>query len=165
MPTYRYNPPKESTNLITYFNVYDPISHTKEDKKVLVNEEFYTDRYFDKNILEKAHLEFISDSPYISPIVISYSGSKEKTIEVPDYSNLIDIYVSLKTSKSSFINLYFNGDKNNMISIYSSGKIFRNISVSKIRTITTIPNDNCEYTIALVDADQFAGNNTGEQAL
>ena len=165
MPSYRYNPPKESTYIFSSFNVYDPITHTKKEQRVLADQIFCTDRYLAKDITEKAFLEFISDEPYISPILVSYSGNEEKTIEIPDYTNLIDIYVSLKTSKNNFIKLFFNNNTESYINIYSSGKVFRNISISKIRTITTIPNDKCDYTIALVDADQFANNNTGEQIL
>lgn len=168
MPTYRYVPKKE--NLLEHlglsrFTVYDPITKTKEEKKIYSGQEFSTDKYFDKHVLEKAFLEFVSDEPYISPIFVSYSGTKQNTIEVPDYANLIDIYVSLKTSDSGYISLYFNGDEEHSINLYSSGKVFRNISVSKIRTITTVPHNKAAYTIALVDSDQFASNNTGEQVI
>lgn len=165
MPTYKYCPPQNIASLFTNFVVYDPITRTKEDKRILPTQSFTTDRYYGKEILEKSHLEFVSDEPYVSPVLISYSGNDGKTLEVPEYNNLIDIYVSLKTSKNSLIKIYFNGNKNNALNIYNSGKLFRNISVSKIRTITVEPINNCDYTIALVDSEQFAGNNTGEQSM
>ena len=168
MPTYKYNPDRNNIAEILSFSkflVYDPITKIKEERRVAPGQSFATDKYLDKLVMRKASLEFVSDEPYISPIFLSYSGTEQKTLEVPDYANLIDIYVSLKTSASSYISLYFNGDKDNFINIYNSDKIFRNISVSKIRTITTIPYNKTPYTIALVDSDQFASNNTGEQLL
>lgn len=166
MPSYKYNPDlTNNTGLfITTFNVYDPVTKTSKTKKINRGEIFATDSYLSNNIMKREEFEFISDEPIISPIIYNYNGSDENALEILECNGLMDIYVSVLNNKNNdaYIELFFNNDRNNVMSItpYSSGTIFRCISNSKIRIINTIPHNDAKYTISLLDAEQFATNNS-----
>lgn len=166
MPSYKYNPDTSDNKgfFISTFDVYDPETKKKKQQKIKIGEIFATDSYLSNNIMKIEEYEFVSDDPKVSPIILSYTGSNKNILEVPETNNLMDVYVSVLNNieNNAYINLYFNNDLNNVISItpYSSGTIFRCISNSKIRIINTDPYNNASYTIALLDAEQFASNNS-----
>ena len=166
MPSYKYNPDLINNRglFITTFNVYDPVTKTSKVRKINRGEIFATDSYLSNNIMKKEEFEFVSDEPIISPIIYNYNGSDENALEISECDGLVDIYVSVLNNENNnaYIELFFNNDKNNVMSItpYSSGTIFRCISNSKIRIINTIPYNDAKYTISLLDAEQFATNNS-----
>ena len=157
MPKYKYQP--ESNNVtptVSTFEVYDPESNQVTFQRVLKGQSFCTDRYLSKDITSKAGIAFIEDEPYVSPIIASYSGSGSNELELPDYSGLVDIYVSMLQGTS--VELYFNNDSEHKMDIYHAGIVFRSILTNKIRTINT--NSSGNYSIAVIESNQFTANST-----
>lgn len=156
MPEYKYQPESGNvTSTLSVFEVYDPDTNTISNKKILKGESFYSDRYVSKDVEKKAGLIFIDDKPYISPILASFNGSGSNELEVPDYSGLVDIYISLSSGN---VEVYFNNNSDHKITVYQSGTIFRSILTNKIRIVNTKGSSN--YCIALLDSNQFTANNT-----
>lgn len=152
MPRYKFVPDKDTAQFFaTSFEVYDEITNTKSSQKVIYNQEFTTDIYYPKSFMEKESLEFISDEPYISPIICSKFSNCNETIELPEYRGPVNIYVAVNDKGA--ITLGFNNDNSKLIMInsYSSGFIFKNILLEKIRVINTaIKNPKTEYSIAVI---------------
>ena len=156
MPEYKYQPDSDNiTSTISVFEVYDPETNTISSKKIIKGDSFYSDRYLSKDVEKKAGLVFVNDEPYVSPILASFNGSGSNELEVPDYSGLIDIYVSLSSGN---VEIYFNNDSEHKVVAYQSGTIFRSILTNKIRIVNTKSSSN--YSIALLDSNQFTANNT-----
>ena len=166
MPTYRYNPDIKNNKgfFISTFEVYDPIQKKKINKKINRGETFITDTYLSNNVMKNEEYEFVSDEPYFSPILLNYTGNESNVIEVPEIGCLVDIYVSVmnNSSNNSYIELFFNDNNKDKVIVtpYSSGTIFRCISNSKIRCINTVPYNDAVYTVSVLDAEQFATNNS-----
>ena len=168
MPTYRFNPDKNGTGPFTSsFEVYNPTTNTNDYQKIVCGQTFTTDGYYSVETMKKADVEFISDEPFVSPIICSYTGSNNNQLEVPDYQRLVNIYISVPdyTNQKNCINLYFNNNKDNAILVYPfTGKIFENILVRNIRIINTeLYNietiEPFTYTIAVLAGNSYAFNN------
>lgn len=156
MPEYKYQPDSNNiTSTISVFEVYNPETNTVSSKKIIKGNSFYSDRYLSKDVEKKAGLVFVNDEPYVSPILASFNGSGSNELEVPDYSGLVDIYVSLSSGN---VEVYFNNDSEHKITVYQSGTVFRSILTNKIRIVNTKGSSN--YSIALLDSNQFTANNT-----
>ena len=156
MPEYKYQPDSNNiTSTISVFEVYNPETNTVSSKKIIKGNSFYSDRYLSKDVEKKAGLVFVNDEPYVSPILASFNGSGSNELEVPDYSGLVDIYVSLSSGN---VEVYFNNDSEHKITVYQSGTVFRSILTNKIRIVNTKGSSN--YSIALLDSILFTANNT-----
>lgn len=161
MPSYRYNPDLsklDNKNILnTYTNTFEALNDDNSTtfKKVFPNQIFASNVYLSKKDLAHDSLEFVSDEPFVSPIIFSYIGKGKKDIELDDYGYAIDVYVSIPNG--SKLTIWFNNNKEKQLLVQQSGTIFRSITLSKIRTIST----NCadEYCIAILDSNQMANNN------
>ena len=152
MPRYKFIPDKDTAQFFaTSFEVYDEITKTKSSQKVIYNQEFNTDIYYPKSFMEKESLEFISDKPYVSLIICSRFSNCSETIELPEYRGPVNIHVSV--NDKGMITLGFNNDDSKLIMInsHSSGIIFKNILLEKIRIINVnTKNPKTEYSIAVI---------------
>ena len=170
MPTYKYNPNKEDPKgfFVSSFEVYDPITKEKDYKKIYYGQKFTTDCYLPQNIIEKEELEFISDEPYVSPIILSKAIYKDQIVNI-DLSNIheiIDLYISISPNcnpleSNAYANIWFNNDSDNIIDVnmFNSGTILKGLSLSNIRIIT-VHAVNCVANVSLIKS-QFGSMSNG----
>ena len=142
MPTYRFNPDRNGPGpFAAMFEVYDPLKDKCQYTKITYGQTFITNNYYSDESAKNADLEFISDEPYIGPIVCSYTGKEDNDLEIPDCKNLISIYASLKFDDILQIGFNHCCDVNKQMLVYGtcSGIVLRNMSPQKIRVINTRP--------------------------
>ena len=160
MPTYKFSPnvkSEEITDLFTFLETYNFDTKTTDISRIVMNQTFTTDKYLSSNYMKNEKVEFVSDEPYISPILCSFTGSGECKLEVPDCGHLFDIYVStLKDPVKLFFNNNSEGDKV-IVTKTSSGIIFQNMAPAGIRVVNGVCDS--EYCISLLLTNHFAENN------
>lgn len=159
MPTYKFAPDiaKYPEVLFTFVDVYDTEKKKSETIRIVHGQEFVTDKYYSAAYMKHEHFEFISDKPYISPILCSFNGSEKCHLEVPDCGHLFDIFVATLDKP---VKLYFNENakgQHMLITKESSGVIFKNMAPAGIRVVNAFCDS--QYSVAILLTNHFAANN------
>ena len=160
MPTYKFNPDKNGPGPFSaMFDVYDPETNRNKYEKITYGQTFATNNYYSHESAYKADLEFIADTPYIGPIICSYTGKDNYDLEIPDCKYLINIYVSLKYNDLLQIGFNHCDDINKQMLVYGtcSGILLYSMSPQKIRVINTRPHKDNKgiYNITVLAVNNF----------
>lgn len=159
MPTYKFVPnlEKNPEHMFTFVDLYDPQKKVNETVRILYGQTFTTDKYYSASYMKHEEFEFVSDEPFVSPILCCFNGEHENALEVPDCGHLFDIYVVAITQP---VTLYFNNNKDGeriLVTKESSGIIFKSMAPAGIRIVNTYCTS--KYSIALLLTNHFAANN------
>lgn len=147
MPRYKFSPDMKYGPYTTNMEVYDSETGKEEFRKIIFNEEFDTKHYLSNSFMESEHLEFISDEPFVSPVLCSICGTGILQLTVPDCSAPFDILVFNGDSKSE---VWFNNHISSRFTIMPgfSGVIMHAAMSGDIRTVNL--NSVDEISAALI---------------
>lgn len=114
------------------------------------NQNFSKNFYYSQKSIEELELEFVSDTPYCSPIIVSTGVTTgNKTLTVPDSNWRFDIHAV--TDPSVTLTIGFNGDTTTTNMIYVSAEsnniILRNVSGRAIYNINITASGSGNYCV------------------